>query len=402
MPKCAASARRPRARARRRSVSRTPARGASSSAAKALACTSRGSLARPEIVAAVSIVRARRAGSDDVAELVGDGEALALDRLRAVRPRRSRPSPSRHERAGDLVGQRATTTGSAGALLDERDHARHRRHVVEPEPLARLPRARLAPKLVSSPGMSGHDRPAAAWHQVVRPSSRGSRIEPDSSFWGPTCPRSPAARLSTASRASGCSAPRSPTATCACCYGGMLVSMAGSWAYNVALLAVVYDRTGSLGWVGGGDVGRFIPSLVVQPVRRRARGPVRARARDGGLRTCSPARPRRRSPSRCSPTGPVLADRRPRRRSTAVAPTPYEPAIAAVIAAGRRRGRPGRGELAARRDRERRAGRRPGRRRADARGAAGVVRVRARRRDLRRRRGVIVARMSHAQPARST
>ena len=32
-------------------------------------------------------------------------------------------------------------------------------------------------------------------------------------------------------------------------YAGMTVSMAGYWAYNVALLAVVYDRTGSLGWV---------------------------------------------------------------------------------------------------------------------------------------------------------
>jgi MFS family permease len=45
----------------------------------------------------------------------------------------------------------------------------------------------------------------------------------------------------------------------------MLVSMAGSWAYNVALLAVVYDRTGSLGWVGAAALGRFIPVLLVSP-----------------------------------------------------------------------------------------------------------------------------------------
>jgi MFS family permease len=46
---------------------------------------------------------------------------------------------------------------------------------------------------------------------------------------------------------------------------GMLVSMAGSWAYNVALLAVVYDRTGSLAWVGAATLGRFIPMLLFSP-----------------------------------------------------------------------------------------------------------------------------------------
>jgi Major Facilitator Superfamily/Cyclic nucleotide-binding domain len=45
----------------------------------------------------------------------------------------------------------------------------------------------------------------------------------------------------------------------------MLISMAGSWAYNVALLAVVYDRTGSLGWVGAATLCRFIPQLVFSP-----------------------------------------------------------------------------------------------------------------------------------------
>jgi MFS family permease len=45
----------------------------------------------------------------------------------------------------------------------------------------------------------------------------------------------------------------------------MLVSMAGSWAYNVALLAVVYERTGSLAWVGAATVGRFIPQLLFSP-----------------------------------------------------------------------------------------------------------------------------------------
>jgi MFS family permease len=45
----------------------------------------------------------------------------------------------------------------------------------------------------------------------------------------------------------------------------MLVSMAGSWAYNVALLAVVFDRTGSLGWVGAATICRFIPQLLFSP-----------------------------------------------------------------------------------------------------------------------------------------
>ena len=45
----------------------------------------------------------------------------------------------------------------------------------------------------------------------------------------------------------------------------MLVSMAGSWAYNVALLAVVYERTESLAWVGAATLGRFIPQLLVSP-----------------------------------------------------------------------------------------------------------------------------------------
>jgi len=45
----------------------------------------------------------------------------------------------------------------------------------------------------------------------------------------------------------------------------MLVSMVGSWAYNVGLLAVVYDRTGSLGWVGAAGLGRFVPPLLFSP-----------------------------------------------------------------------------------------------------------------------------------------
>jgi CRP-like cAMP-binding protein/MFS family permease len=46
-------------------------------------------------------------------------------------------------------------------------------------------------------------------------------------------------------------------------FGGLLISATGSWAYNVALLAYVYDHTHSLGWVGAAGLGRFLPSLVL-------------------------------------------------------------------------------------------------------------------------------------------
>jgi MFS family permease len=45
--------------------------------------------------------------------------------------------------------------------------------------------------------------------------------------------------------------------------GGLAVSATGSWAYNVALLAFVYERTHSLGWVGAAGFARFIPALLL-------------------------------------------------------------------------------------------------------------------------------------------
>jgi MFS family permease len=47
--------------------------------------------------------------------------------------------------------------------------------------------------------------------------------------------------------------------------GAMFVSFAGSWAYSVALLAVVFERTDSLAWVGAATVGRFVPQLLFSP-----------------------------------------------------------------------------------------------------------------------------------------
>jgi MFS family permease len=45
-------------------------------------------------------------------------------------------------------------------------------------------------------------------------------------------------------------------------FGGLVISASGSWAYNVALLTYVYDRTHSLGWVGAAGLARFGASLV--------------------------------------------------------------------------------------------------------------------------------------------
>ena len=45
--------------------------------------------------------------------------------------------------------------------------------------------------------------------------------------------------------------------------GGLVVSATGSWAYNVALLAFVFERTHSLGWVGAAGLARFVPALVL-------------------------------------------------------------------------------------------------------------------------------------------
>jgi MFS family permease len=44
--------------------------------------------------------------------------------------------------------------------------------------------------------------------------------------------------------------------------GSQLVSSSGSWAYNVALMVLLYDRTHSTAWVAAGALCRFLPSLV--------------------------------------------------------------------------------------------------------------------------------------------
>ncbi len=47
--------------------------------------------------------------------------------------------------------------------------------------------------------------------------------------------------------------------------GGLTVSLTGTWAYNVALLAFVFQRTHSLGWVSAAGLVRFIPALLLSP-----------------------------------------------------------------------------------------------------------------------------------------
>ncbi len=48
-------------------------------------------------------------------------------------------------------------------------------------------------------------------------------------------------------------------------FTGLAVSATGSWAYNAALLALVYTRTHSLAWVGAAGLVRFLPPLLLSP-----------------------------------------------------------------------------------------------------------------------------------------
>ncbi len=46
-------------------------------------------------------------------------------------------------------------------------------------------------------------------------------------------------------------------------FGALLVSTTGSWAYNVALLAFIFQRSHSLGWVGAAGLVRMLPQLLL-------------------------------------------------------------------------------------------------------------------------------------------
>src|SRR4051812_16371662 len=47
---------------------------------------------------------------------------------------------------------------------------------------------------------------------------------------------------------------------------GLAVSQAGDWLYNVALLAFVYERTHSAGWLAVTTTARVVPIVVLGPL----------------------------------------------------------------------------------------------------------------------------------------
>jgi MFS family permease len=49
-------------------------------------------------------------------------------------------------------------------------------------------------------------------------------------------------------------------------FGGLVVSQAGDWLYNLALLAFVYERTGSSAWVGITTAARILPEVPLGPL----------------------------------------------------------------------------------------------------------------------------------------
>jgi predicted MFS family arabinose efflux permease len=49
-------------------------------------------------------------------------------------------------------------------------------------------------------------------------------------------------------------------------FTGLVVSQAGDWLYNLALLAFVYERTGSTAWVGITTAARILPEVVLGPL----------------------------------------------------------------------------------------------------------------------------------------
>jgi MFS family permease len=46
----------------------------------------------------------------------------------------------------------------------------------------------------------------------------------------------------------------------------LAVSQAGDWLYNVALLALVFERTGSTAWVGAATAARVLPMVLAAPL----------------------------------------------------------------------------------------------------------------------------------------
>jgi predicted MFS family arabinose efflux permease len=49
-------------------------------------------------------------------------------------------------------------------------------------------------------------------------------------------------------------------------FSGLVASQAGDWLYNLALLAFVYERTGSTAWVGITTAARILPEVALGPI----------------------------------------------------------------------------------------------------------------------------------------
>src|SRR4051812_29813189 len=49
-------------------------------------------------------------------------------------------------------------------------------------------------------------------------------------------------------------------------FSGLAASQAGDWLYNLALLAFVYERTGSTTWVGITTAARIVPEVALGPL----------------------------------------------------------------------------------------------------------------------------------------
>ena len=49
-------------------------------------------------------------------------------------------------------------------------------------------------------------------------------------------------------------------------FGGLVASQAGDWLYNLALLAFVYERTGSTAWVGITTAARILAEVALGPI----------------------------------------------------------------------------------------------------------------------------------------
>src|SRR5436305_13591540 len=47
---------------------------------------------------------------------------------------------------------------------------------------------------------------------------------------------------------------------------GLAASQAGDWLYNVALAAIVWQRTGSAAWVGATTAARVVPIVLLGPI----------------------------------------------------------------------------------------------------------------------------------------